>query len=157
MFIDDVKIVNLLDEQKYLEEVSEWIWAQWSKSHGAKLEDIIYRSKHSISRDDIPQMYIAKYNEEVIGVVSLWRNDLTSRQDLYPWMATLIVKEKYRNKGVGRKLQQKCIEEARKLNYEYLYLITEHDNYYEKTGWEFLEEAPLSDGRYTKVYKYKLK
>ena len=72
-------------------------------------------------------MFIAKYNNEVIGVVSLWVNDLKSRQDLFPWMATLYVKKDYRNKGVGKMLQQISIEYARQKNYNYLYLITEHN------------------------------
>lgn len=157
MNIDEVKIVNLIDEQEYLNEVSEWIWKEWSKSNGAKLEDIIYRSKHSIKKEGIPQMYIAKYKNEVVGVVSLWRNDLISRQDLFPWMATLYVKENFRNIGIGKKLQYKCIEETKKMNYEDLYLITEHKSYYERTGWRFLENAPLGNGKYTRIYKYKLK
>ena len=101
-------------------------------------------------------MYIAVYKNEVIGVVSLWRNDLTSRQDLYPWMATLYVKEAFRNRGVGKMLQEKSIEVIRNLGYPYLYLITDHKNYYEKMGWTFLEEAPLNDGKYTRIYQYKL-
>lgn len=32
-------------------------------------------------------MFIAKCNNEAIGVVSLWVNDLKARQDLFPWMA----------------------------------------------------------------------
>lgn len=154
--IDKIEISNLIDEQEYLEEVSEWIWKEWSKGHGAELEDIIYRSKHSINRDIIPQMYIAKYKNKVVGVVSIWLNDLTTRQDLFPWMATLYVKEEFRNMGIGKMLQQKCIEEARKMNYKNLYLITEHENYYERTGWVFLENAPIGDGRHERIYKYEI-
>lgn len=153
---DKIEIVNLIDEQEYLEKVSEWIWKEWSKKHGANLEDIIYSSKHSINKNGIPQMYIAKYQNEVVGVVSIWMNDLTTRQDLFPWMATLYVKEEFRNMGIGIKLQHKCIEETKKMNYKNLYLITELENYYEKTGWEFLENAPLGNGRYERIYKYKL-
>ena len=156
MEIEKVEIINLADKQEYLDEVSEWIWKEWSEIHGAKVEDVIYRSKHCLNKDSIPQMYIAKYKEEVIGVVSLWVNDLTARQDLSPWMATLYVKDKFRNMGIGKKLQCKCIEVAKQLNYTNLYLITEHDNYYEKMGWSFLEKAPLGDGRYEKIYEYKL-
>ena len=113
---------------KYIEEVSKWIWEEWSKKNNSTLEDVIYRSKHSLNYEDIPQMYIAKYNNEVIGVVSIWRNDLTARQDLYPWMATLFVKNDYRNMGVGTLLQRRVIEECKKMNYNYLYLITNLDN-----------------------------
>lgn len=156
MDIEEIEIVNLVDGQDYLEEVSEWIWKEWSKEHGDKLEDVIYRSKHSINKNSVPQMYIAKYKNEVVGVVSIWTNDLTARQDLSPWMATLYIKEKFRNMGIGKKLQYKCIEEAQRMNYKNLYLITDHKNYYEKTGWKFLEKAPLGDGHYTKIYQYKL-
>lgn len=68
-------------------------------------------------------------------------------------MATPYVKEDYRNKGVGKKLQEISIEYAKQKDYSNLYLITEHDNYYEKTGWE----APLDNGKYEKIYKYDLK
>lgn len=156
MNINEVKIVNLKDEDKYLEQVSKWMWKEWSEKHGAKLEDVIYRSRHSLNNEGIPQMFIAKYKDEIIGVVSLWRNDLISRQDLFPWLSTLFVKEEYRNKGIGRKLQQKCIDEVKKMQYKYLYLITDYENYYEKMGWEFMELAPSLDGRYKRIYRHKL-
>lgn len=155
-FIEEVNIINLLDDKKYLEEVAELIWNEFSKKNGAKKEDIIYRCEHSLGYEKIPQMYIAKYNDEVIGVASIWRNDLMARQDLYPWFSTLVVKPEYRNKGVGKKLQAKCIEECKKLKYENLYLITQLETYYEKTGWKFIETAPLGNGSYTKLYKFEL-
>lgn len=157
MKTSEIEIINLIDAQEYLEEISKWIWKEWQKEHGAKLEDIIYQSKHSINENGIPQMYIAKYKNEVVGVVSIWLNDLKARQDLFPWMATLYVKEEFRNMGIGKMLQQKCIEETKKMNYKNLYLITEHRNYYEKMGWKYIEDAPLGDGNYERIYKYKLK
>ena len=156
MDIDNVEIANLADRQELLEYASEWIYNEWSKEQGQKVEDVIYRSKHSINKEDIPQMYVAISNNIPIGVVSLWRNDLTSRQDLFPWLASLYVKDEFRNKGVGKKLQEKCIEVARNLGYKNLYLITDHNNYYEKMGWRFLEFAPLNEGRKTRIYQYKL-
>ena len=31
MFIKEVKVINLLDDIKHLEEVSEWIWKEWDE------------------------------------------------------------------------------------------------------------------------------
>jgi len=101
-------------------------------------------------------MYIAVYKKEVIGVVSLWGNDLMSRQDLEPWMATLYVKKSYRGQEVGKRLQEKCIEVARSLGYRNLYLITHHTGYYERYGWTFLEDTPLSQGERVHIYQYAL-
>ena len=110
--MNEITIVDLENEQKYLKEVSEWIWKECSKENGAKLEDVIYRTRHSINKNDIPKMFIAKHNSEVIGVVSLWVNDLKSRQDLFPWMATLYVKKDYRNKGLGGQILEKAIAQV---------------------------------------------
>jgi len=154
--MNQIEIVNLIEKQEYLEEVSEWIWKEWSYEHGATLEDIVYRSKHSLSKNEIPSMYIALHKEEVVGVVSLWRNDLMARQDLTPWMATLYVKESARGCGIGKMLQEKCIEVSKNLGYSTLYLITHHKDYYERYGWEFLENAPLNNGEKVRIYQYQL-
>lgn len=153
--IDEITVVNLADDLKYIEEVSTWLWEEWSKGSGAKLEDVIYRTKHSICKDRVPQIYIAKFNDELVGTVSIWHNDLISRQDLTPWLAALYIKNEYRGKGIGTLLQKRCIQAVKDLGYKSLYLITDHENYYERSGWEFLEMAPLK-GRLTRVYEYKI-
>ena len=154
---ENIEIVNLTDAQEYLDEVSRWIWEEWTKADGVELDKIIYRSRHSINRDSVPQMYIAKENDQVVGVVSLWICDLSTRQDLYPWLATLYVKENCSNRGIGSLLQEKCIEATRQMGYKTLYLITHLENYYEKMGWKFVEEAPSISGETEKIYRYDLK
>jgi len=151
-----VTITNLADDIKYLEEASEWIWEEWLKDAGFSLEDACYMSRHSICKDRIPQMYIAKLVDELIGVAAIWTNDLKARQDLSPWLANLYVKREYRNKGVGTMLQNRCIQATREFRFERLYLITDHEGYYEKTGWKFMETAPYRLGHYTRIYELML-
>ena len=140
--------------QEYLDEVARLYWKEWSEKKGDTVEGVRYRTEHCLEEDGIPQTYIALYESELVGIVSLWRNDLCARQDLYPWMAGLYVKEGYRNLGIGVFLQNKIIEVARNLGYQKLYLITEHENYYEKNHWKYLERAPLGDGEMTRIYVY---
>jgi len=153
--INEIEIVNLADETRHIDEVSMWLWEEWAKEGGTKLEDIIYRTKHSICRDKVPQVYIAKYKDELVGTVSIWHNDLTSRQDLTPWLAALYIKKEYRGLGLGTILQEKVIDVVRALGYKSLYLITDLYEYYERSGWNLLTNAPLKD-KTTKVYEYKL-
>lgn len=152
--IEKIQFLNLKDRTEYIEEVSTLFWNEWSKKHGDTIDGVIYRTKHCLNESDIPQTYIALYNNELIGMVSLWRNDLCSRQDLYPWMAGLYVKEDYRKNGIGTLLQNKAIEITKKLGYTKLYLITEHDNYYERNNWKYIEKAPLGNGQMEKIYVY---
>lgn len=154
--LEKVEFLNLKEKIEYIEEVSNLYWKQWSEEHGDTIDGVIYRTKHCLNTDDIPQTYIALFNNELVGIVSLWRNDLCARQDLYPWMAGLYVKENYRNMGIGTFLQNKAIEITRSLGYDNLYLITDHDNYYEKNNWQFLDTAPLGNGQMTKVYVYNI-
>lgn len=154
----EVTMMNLADVPEYAEEVSEWLWEQWAKADGYSLEEIIYRTKHAMLKDTVPQMIVAVCGGKAVGVVSLWLNDLKTRQDLSPWLAALYVKKEYRNMYIGQKLQKAAIEAAKSLGqYEWLYLITEHRNYYEKTGWQFMEMAPAGHGTYERIYKYDLK
>lgn len=156
--MDRIKIMNLADNPDLVEEVSYWLWEEWGEGAGYSLDELVYRTRHCMGRAGVPQTLIAFCDGQPAGVVSLWMNDLKTRQDLYPWMATLYVKPEYRNLQIGQKLQLASIEAARDTTkYPYLYLITEHDDYYEKTGWEFVETVPTGTGQFEKLYRYDLK
>ena len=153
---DNIKIVNMADYPQFIEEVSKLLWEEWSRHNGKTLEEVTYRTKHCLKKDKIPQIHIAIRSAELLGTVSLWTCDLSKRQDLSPWMACLYVKPEYRGMGIGTSLQKKSVEVAEELKYKKLYLITEHENYYEKMGWKFLEVAPLKGERLTRIYEYKI-
>lgn len=152
-----ITIVNLADAPEHMEEVARWLWLEWAKGDGYTLEEIVYRTKYACQRNTIPQTLLALKDGKPAGVVSLWHNDLKTRQDLTPWMATLYVKEEYRNLHIGQRLQAASIEAVRALGrYPRLYLITKLDNYYEKIGWQFVEKAPEGGGVMEKIYQYDL-
>lgn len=156
-FYDAVQIKDLADNPKYVKTVSRWIWNEWGRKSGKKLKDIEYRTNHCLHKNRVPKTMIATYKNTIVGTVSLWQNDLNSRQDLTPWLAVLYVDKKYRGRGVGRKLQEAAIREAKRLGYPALYLITDHKGYYEKMHWKFLEKAPLDNGSHTRIYKIQLR
>ena len=154
---EEIKILNLADVPEYMEEVSRWLWLEWAKADGYSLEEIVYRTRYASQRDTVPQMLVAVIGDKPVGVVSLWLNDAKTRQDLSPWMATLYVKEEYRNLHIGQRLQAASIEVVRALKrYPCLYLITKLENYYEKIGWKFVDRIPVGEGATEKVYRYDL-
>ena len=152
------QIINLADAPEHMEEVSRWLWEQWSRAKGFSPEDILYRTRHACQRDTVPQMLVAVMEGRPVGTVALWLTDVPTRLDLTPWMATLYVKPELRNYHIGQALQKASIEAAEKLRrYDWLYLITELDGYYEKTGWELVEHVPVGHGETEKIYRYPLK
>jgi len=150
------EIVNLANAPQFIEQVAKCLYDEWDENDGRTLQDAIYRTRHSIFTDRIPQTLIAKSGDQLVGTVHIWQNDLKCRQDLSPWMAALYVKKEYRGQGIGTALQKACIETVKKLGYKSLYLITDHIGLYEKMGWEFMELAPIMGEKKTRVYQYKI-
>jgi len=152
-----IHIKNLADCTEHLPLISKWLWNEWNTDDGRSVEDVEYRTKHCLEKNKIPMTFVAFFEDKPVGTYSLWTNDLKTRQDLTPWFAVLYVIPEMRKNGIGTLLQKHAINQARALNYASLYLITDHVGYYEKSGWIFLEEAPLRDGRKTRIYEYKLR
>lgn len=83
---------------------------------------------------DLPIFYIALENESIIGTYALLRNDLISRQDIFPWLACLYVSPGHRGRRIGSRLLKHALEEAEKKGHSKLYLCTDLTGYYEKYG-----------------------
>lgn len=152
-----VEVVNLFYAQQFIPIVSQWIWEEWDKDNKKHtLEDIIYRSKHSINENTTPMMFMALYNNEPAGVISIWNNDLKNRQDLTPYIGTFFIQKQFRGRGVDRALMKAVIEACRRIGYEYIYFWTHWDNYYLRKGAEFMETVPYEFGETVNLYRYKL-
>lgn len=87
----------------------------------------------------------------------MWRGDLLSRQDLFPWLSALAVKKEFRNQNIGQELQKFLISYAKGKGYKELYLYTDLDNYYEKTGWTHFDNGVEFTGGIVKLYKQDLR
>lgn len=64
----------------------------------------------------------------------------------------MYVKEKYRNNGYSRILNNAILKEAKNRGFETLYLKTDLKNYYEKFGAIYIKK--LKSGEY--LYKFEL-
>lgn len=149
-------IKNLATCRQYIPLVARWSWEQWAKRHGRTFKEIVYRTEHSLTKD-CPQTLVAFYGAKPVGTVSLWKSNHPYRQDLGPWLSELFVLEKYRSLGIGKILQEALLKTARQAGFKKVYLMSELEGYYEKSGWKFLETAPYPEGRTVKLYEYKLK
>ncbi len=94
------------------------------------------------------------WSEQLLGTVSLWRNDLQSRQDLTPWLGGLYVVPAFRGRGVARALQQYVLRRAAAMSIPRIYLMTEHIDFYERMGWIFMETSPHETGVDVRIYSH---
>lgn len=104
-------------------------------------------------KNQLPLTFIALLDNELVGTVGLWRSDLMSRQDLYPWLSALFVKENYRGRKIGQELQYFLVNYCREAGFNELFLYSDISDYYEKTDWKYLEDGVEYSGEYLKIYK----
>ena len=52
--MDELQILNLADAPEHTEQVSRWLWEEWARADGYTLEEIIFRTRHSMLRDTVP-------------------------------------------------------------------------------------------------------
>lgn len=151
-------IGNLADYPMHIATVSRWVFDQWSSQHGESFEDVLQRTKDRSRKEGIPMTLIALEDGVPVGTVAVWENDLESRQDLAPYLATLFVSVDHRGKGIGRKLIKAAMQKTKELGYQKLYLIAEPaiGPFYKMLGWRFLSDEKTRFGEPTTVWVHDL-
>ncbi|WP_336709273.1 MULTISPECIES: GNAT family N-acetyltransferase [unclassified Cedecea] len=134
-----MKIVPLYQAPQHAEQVTEWLWLAFgSQESRGFFASIVAASQRE---GEMPLTFIALEGEKMVGTVGLWRCDLISRQDLWPWLAALYIDESQRGKGLGEILQRHVVEYARQLGFESLYLYSACKTYYERFGWRYIGDG----------------
>ena len=93
----------------------------------------------SIKQDDEVIEVLGLIDNELIGFISLFKEDNNERNDLSPWYATMYVKEKYRGKNYSKILNDALIKRSKELGYKKIYLKSDLINYYEKFNAKYIE------------------
>lgn len=133
-----IVIENLSYHREYLDIVVDWLYSKWGNNNYNYWKSWV---ESSLSVYDVPQTFVILVDGEIAGTYSLWRCDLQSRQDLFPWFGGLYVTPKYRGKSFnGTKLGEHMLlharEQLQRLGYKEAYLFTEKDaKYYVRNGW----------------------
>lgn len=146
-----VKIDHLSNHKEHIDTISKWLCKEWETHDNIEFFKSILN--HSLIKTSLPQTFIALNDGKPVGTIALWRCDMVSRQDLFPWLSAFYVIPNYRNKGIGKRLQSYLLSYTKDLGYKEIYLYTDLENYYEKTGWEYIDRGITYSGEYNKIYK----
>lgn len=149
-----MKIIPLYQAPQYSEQVTDWLW----RAFGCQESRAFFASVVATSQQKgaLPLTFIAVDGERLLGTVGLWRCDLISRQDLWPWLAALYVDESQRGKGLGEILQNHAINYARDQGFNTLYLYSACRNYYERFGWHYIGDGLDYPARAVHLYQRQL-
>ena len=83
----------------------------------------------------LQNFFVAEESNTIVGCVSLvvlWK-DLAE-------ICSLAVDEQYLKRGIGKKLVNKCIEQAKNLKVKKIIVLTYKDKFFEKMGFHFVDK-----------------
>lgn len=116
--MNDIKIVEY--EENYQEELKRLSYEWLEKYALVEPEDEKILNNHKeIILDKGGFIFFAKYNEEIVGTVSLIKVDHNTFE-----LAKLAVTEKYQGLNIGKMLINKCLSVAKQNNAKKIILYT---------------------------------
>ena len=139
-----IRILPLFEVTEHSELITDWLFQAFGSENSRDFFASIVNS--SLRPEGLPVTFVALLDDKPVGTVGLWRCDLISRQDLYPWLAALYIDESQRGCGLGAQLQHHVEAFSRRTGFRELYLYATFANYYERFGFRFV--APVEDQGY---------
>jgi N-acetylglutamate synthase-like GNAT family acetyltransferase len=143
-----MQIAYLADHPAFIPTLAQWHHAQWSYlSPGATLERRTAHLQGQLGKKQIPTTFVAYKTtkagtEIVVGSASLIAQDMDTRPELSPWLASVYVAAEHRRQGIGSALVRRVVEEAAALKVKRLYLFTpDRESFYARLGWSAIERC----------------
>ncbi len=127
-------IMNLREKPQWKQKAAQWFHEKWNVPVDAYLESI---EESLNSENPVPQWYLAVQEDQIIGGIGVIENDFHDRKDLTPNVCAVYVEEEFRCRGIARKMLETVCRDMKEKGIDTLYLITDHDSFYERYGWEF--------------------
>jgi N-acetylglutamate synthase-like GNAT family acetyltransferase len=151
-----MQLLNLLECSHFIPTIAQWHFAEWHALFPHKsVEDFAADLRESLQQDGIPQTWVLlDAHGEAAGTASLLLSDMTTNQQLSPWLANIYIHPLLRGKGLGKQVVLHVMTEARQRELTKLYLFTEDQQaFYEKLGWE-LHHREFYENHWVAVMQY---
>lgn len=116
------------------DEASKWFGSKWNIPTQAYLECM----EACLSDKTNYDWYLCLNDNKIVAGLGIIENDFHNRKDLTPNVCAVYTEKEYRNQGIAGKLLNMAVEDCRQKGISPIYLVTDHINFYEKYGWQFL-------------------
>lgn len=129
------RICHLFESPQLRDAVAALIHNEfWTEIPGASVQKMAGRLANAATADALPLCMVALHGDELLGVVNLVENDDENRTEWRPWLAGMVVAERWRAKGVGSQLVRALLVEAKQLHFDRVYFGTDGPRFYERLG-----------------------
>ena len=129
------EILKIQKHPEFKQEAAQWFHEKW----GIPLEAYVDSMDECLKcTGAVPQWYIVRNKGEIIGGLGVIENDFHDRKDLTPNVCAVYVEQAYRCQGIAGEMLDSVCKDMNSKGIDTLYLVTDHTNFYERYGWEFL-------------------
>lgn len=147
----DFDYISLREKPQLKNKAASWFHSKWGVPEEAYLECM----QSYLCGETEYGWYLCMDGERIAGGMGVIENDFHERKDLSPNVCAVYTEEEYRNRGIAGKLLAFVVEEMKSKKIMPLYLITDHNGFYERCGWEFLCMVRGTDEELSRMYIYK--
>lgn len=128
------EIIRLIDKPELKEQIAQWFHEKWSiplEAYINSMDDCL------LKKNPVPQWYVAMEEDKIIGGMGVIENDFHNRKDLTPNICAVYTEKDKRCNGIAGALLNYVCRDMKEKGINTLYLLTDHNGFYERYGWEF--------------------
>lgn len=128
-------IVRITDRPELKEKAAQWFHEKWCVPYETYLESM---EEAIAGKGAVPQWYLALDGGRIAAGMGVIENDFHDRKDLAPNVCAVFTEPDCQCMGLAGKLLAFVSDDMKSRGISTLYLVTDHDSFYERYGWEYL-------------------
>ncbi len=99
------------------------------------------------------RVILAEDQGHIAGYCTVSGTDCIPDVPYMPYIGMLFVGEEYRGKRLSQRMIDDASEYLKELGFSEVYLVSDHENLYEKYGFQVIDEKMAPWGRMQKIYR----
>ena len=126
--------ITLRERAELKNSAAEWFHCKWGVPTEAYLECM----EAYLKKETEYGWYLCMNDDKIVGGMGVIENDFHDRKDLTPNVCAVYTEKDYRCKGIAGHLLNMVVDDMKSKGITPIYLVTDHTDFYERYGWEFL-------------------
>ena len=132
--MENYTYIKLRERPELKQAAAEWFHSKWNVPTEAYLDCM----DAYLSGETEYGWYLCLDGDKIVGGMGVIENDFHDRKDLTPNVCAVYTEEACRGKGIAGQLLTIVVDDMKSKGITPIYLVTDHTNFYERYGWEFL-------------------
>ena len=129
----ELQYITLREKPELMDKAAEWFHSKWGVPTEAYLECM----ESYLKRETELGWFLCMDGEKIVGGLGVIENDFHNRPDLTPNVCAVYSEPDCRGQGIAGVLLDYVCRDMQTHGVGTLYLLTDHDSFYERYGWEF--------------------